>query len=205
MEFERLVRKSAKQLSTFPRKLPSSQISSQLRKCNSMASLNNLLRFCSYGEDYGPTEAMSLVMLHRLVLLIWRLPGKTAKDWHQMQVHLSFIKGSILKKKQVPALWKLLIVHQVITAHHQHDQPLLEEPELFLHESIQEAYSENRGRHVKAISRIKAGEIVLVDPKPLAMIAFHPGQGFDTLCIHCAEASVVCPFPCPTCPDVDFW
>jgi hypothetical protein len=210
MEFANLVAKKRSQVSTMPTKLPKIQLIQALKLAKNVADLTKLLRYCSY-EDEAPSDIMAQIMLARLVMLSMVLRPKSKKDRSQMRSAADFIKAKVLTLRSTDK-WRLAFILQSLSPTEHDDEAgvddLMEEMVVSKCKSdiyTRVCFSEEKGRHVTALEDIKACTIISVEIQPLAMIVFDPREGeeVDVVCVECAATSV-CPFPCPTCPDVLF-
>ena len=102
MEFIKLAEKLQRQRSTTVKKLPTPQLSNELKLSTSVQDLNRILRYVSYDEIisdaaaediiFESSDIMAAVMIERLAMIILKLKFKSSNDWCQMKTNLDFFR-----------------------------------------------------------------------------------------------------------------
>ena len=115
MDFQAVMTKIRKKISSTPLKLPLYQIKSELGSCDTIQKLNHLLRYCEYEacEDektFVPSQVMSQILLKRIKLIFLRskLRNLTSNDLIQIKASLDFCRTNIAKS--AANFWHLSLV-----------------------------------------------------------------------------------------------
>ena len=97
-----MAKKLQRQRSTTVKKLPTHQLSKELKLSMSVQDLNRILRYVSYdfisdvdaAEDIivESSDIMAAVMIERLARIILKLNSKSSHDWCQMKMNLEFFR-----------------------------------------------------------------------------------------------------------------
>ena len=94
-----MAEKLQRQRSTTVKKLPTHQLSNELKLSTSVQDLNRILRYVSYDEIisdediiFESSDIMAAVMIERLAMIILKLKFKSSNDWCQMKTNLDFFR-----------------------------------------------------------------------------------------------------------------
>ena len=112
-----MAKKLQRQRSTTVKKLPTHQLSKELKLSMSVQDLNRILRYVSYdcisdvdaAEDIivESSDIMAAVMIERLARIILKLNFKSSHDWCQMKMNLEFFRYYAVREM------KSIIMYQV--------------------------------------------------------------------------------------------
>ena len=111
-DFKQILLKIKRKISCLPQKLPPSQIRQQLKTCQNISSVNAILKYCNYDDEYmKPSATMSLVILKRIIIIIngpWKLTGQ---DWKQIKNSFEYIHKILNKSERtVEVKWQIALI-----------------------------------------------------------------------------------------------
>ena len=103
--------KIRRKVSCSPRKLPPLQIRQSLKACQDISSVNNLLKYSEYDDDFSPSLTMSLIMLKRIIIILngpWRL---TNRDWMDIKNSFCHIRLKLEETENPTKIkWQIVLI-----------------------------------------------------------------------------------------------